>query len=64
MNLERSLKIMSNFDENLTVDEKKVNRLIRKIIIAELNNIKSEEKNDTQMAQEIRKMIEEEVKCY
>jgi len=55
---------MSNFDENLTVDEKKVNRLIRKIIIAELNNIKSEEKNDTQMAQEIRKMIEEEVKCY
>ena len=48
----------------LEIDDKKVNRLIKKIIIAELKNINSEEKNDTQMATEIRKMIEEEVKCY
>ena len=65
----RSLKAMLNSDNankaaGLEIDDKKVNRLIKKIIIAELKNINSEEKNDTQMATEIRKMIEEEVKCY
>lgn len=55
---------MSNFDNKITIDEKKVERLIRKIIIAEARNINSEEKNDVQMAKDIRKMIEEEVKCY
>ena len=54
---------MSDFDK-LMIDEKKVSRIIRKIIIAEGKNIKNNEKNDTQMAQEIRKMIEEEVSCY
>ena len=54
----------TNKAAGLEVDDKKVNRLIKKIIIAELKNINSEEKNDTQMATEIRKMIEEEVKCY
>ena len=48
----------------IEVDDNKVKRLIKKIIIAELKNINSEEKNDTQMATEIRKLIEEEVKCY
>lgn len=65
----RSLKAMLNTDHinkssELQVDDNKVKRLIKKIIIAELKNINSEEKNDTQMATEIRKMIEEEVKCY
>lgn len=46
------------------VDEDKVKRLIYKIIVAETKNIKSGEKNDQQMAQTIRKMIEEEIKCY
>lgn len=60
---------MLNPDKNirsvdLQVDDNKVKRLIKKIIIAELKNINSEEKNDTQMATDIRKMIEEEVKCY
>ncbi len=53
-----------NKSSELQVDDNKVKRLIKKIIIAELKNINSEEKNDTQMATEIRKMIEEEVKCY
>ena len=48
----------------IEVDEAKVKRLIYKIIVAETKNIKSGEKNDQQMAQTIRKMIEEEVKCY
>ena len=53
------------FDKTLVeVDEEKVKRLIYKIIVAETKNIKSGEKNDQQMAQTIRKMIEEEVKCY
>ena len=50
--------------EEIKVDEKKANRLIGKIIIAEGRNIKSEEKNDAQMVKEIKKMIEEAVQCY
>ncbi len=66
MSLERSLKVMLNFDNQLRidVDENKVSKIIRRIILAELSNIKSEEKSDEQMAQQIRKMIEEEVNCY
>jgi len=57
---------MLNFDNQLRidVDENKVSKIIRRIILAELSNIKSEEKSDEQMAQQIRKMIEEEVNCY
>ena len=67
MNLRRSMIIMNN-DENkvneFPVDVEKANRLIRRIIIAESRNIKSGEKNDTQMIKDIKKMIEEEVNCY
>ena len=52
-----------NENDEIKVDEKKVKTLIRRIIIAERNNIKSEEKNDTQMVNAIKKMIEEEVEC-
>ena len=45
------------------VDKDKAARLIKRIIISEIRNINSNEKNDNQMAQEIKKMIEEEVKC-
>lgn len=51
-------------ESDLQVDEAKVKKLIRRIIIAESKNIKSEEKNDTQMVRDIKSMIEEEVKCY
>lgn len=51
-------------DENIIeIDENKAKRLIRKIIISESKNIKSEEKNDAQMVSAIKKMIEEEVEC-
>ena len=53
---------MSDFKDK--IDEKKINNLIKRIIIAEAKNIKSGEKDDTQMAKDIRKMIEEELKCY
>ena len=51
-------------ESDLEIDEAKVKKLIRRIIVAESKNIKSEEKTDTQMVRDIKSMIEEEVKCY
>ena len=51
-------------ESDLEIDEAKVKKLIRRIIVAESKNIKSEEKNDMQMVRDIKSMIEEEVKCY
>lgn len=50
-------------NDTIKVDEKKAASLIRRIIIAESKNIKSEEKSDPQMVAAIKKMIEEEVEC-
>lgn len=61
---------MSTFDETNnnaveeTVDERRVTRLIRRIIIAEANNLKSEAKSDAEMVKAIKTMIEEETSCY
>lgn len=52
-----------NEDNTIKIDKKKAASLIRKIIIAESKNIKSEEKSDAQMVSTIKKMIEEEVEC-
>ena len=49
-------------DEYL-VDEKAIERLKRKIIIAENANLRTKNKSDAQMVKEIKKWIEEEVKC-
>ena len=65
-------KIMSTFDsansnitaDEIVVDERKVKTLIRRIIIAEATNLKSEAKSDNEMVKEIKKMIEEEISCY
>ena len=50
--------------EEIKVDKQKATRLIRRIIIAEGRNIKSEEKSDIQMVKDIKKLIEEAVECY
>lgn len=55
---------MQNNNIEEMIDEQKVKKLIRRIIVAESKNIKSEEKNDVQMVREIKRLIEEEVKCY
>ncbi len=63
---------MSTFDsansnttaDEIVVDERKVKTLIRRIIIAEATNLKSEAKSDNEMVKEIKKMIEEEISCY
>jgi hypothetical protein len=48
----------------IDIDEKKVQLMLQKIILRERTNIKTKEKNDSQMVQMIKKMIEEEVECY
>lgn len=46
------------------IDEKKVERMLRKIIIMEKQNIKTKQFNDSEMVKKIKKIIEEEVECY
>lgn len=50
--------------DKIEIDEDKAIRLIKKLLIKESYNLKTKEKNDIQMATEIKKYIEEEVKCY
>lgn len=49
--------------EEIKVNEKAVERLKRKIILQESQNLKTREKTDQQMVAWIKKQIEEEVKC-
>ena len=46
------------------IDEDKVHRLLKKIIIAESRNLKSGEKSDKQMIKRIMDQIKEEAGCY
>ena len=58
---------MSDQNNSLTqieVDESKVQRLLKKIIIAESRNLKNGEKSDKQMIKMIMDRIKEEVECY
>lgn len=48
----------------IEVDIQKAQRLLTKIILREKTNIKTKQYNDTQMVNQIKKMIEEEVECY
>ena len=50
--------------EAISVNEKAVKRLKRKIIIAENQNLKTRDKSDQQMVAWIKKQIEEEAQCY
>ncbi len=51
-------------NEDFKPDEKAIERLKKKIIIAEGNNLRTKNKTDAQMVSEIKKWIEEEEKCY
>lgn len=48
----------------ITINEKAIERLKRKIILQENQNLKTREKSDQQMVAWIKKQIEEEVQCY
>lgn len=46
----------------ITIDEQKLNRIIKKIIQLENDNVKTREFNDEDLKKKIEKIIEEEVK--
>lgn len=50
--------------EGVGIDQEKVKRLLRKLILREKMNLKTREKSDAQMVRDIQRMIEEEVQCY
>ena len=50
--------------EEIVVNEKSVERLKRKIILQENQNLKTRTMSDPQMVSWIKKQIEEEVQCY
>ena len=47
----------------ITIDEQKLNRIIKKIIQLENDNVKTREFNDEDLKKKIEKIIEEEPKC-
>lgn len=47
----------------ITIEEQKLNRIIKKIIQLENDNVKTREFNDEDLKKKIEKIIEEEVKC-
>lgn len=49
---------------NNELNRKVLDRLKKKIILAESQNLRTKNKGDTQMVADIKKWIEEEVKCY
>ena len=51
-------------ESSLDINDEKVNNLIRRILIAESKNMKSQAITDIQMVNKIKAMIEEEIQCY
>lgn len=47
----------------IEINEKAIERLKRKIVVAENTNLRTKAKGDPQMVKDIKKWIEEEVKC-
>ena len=45
------------------LDQKAIDRLKRKIVIAENTNLRTKNKTDAQMIRDIKKWVEEEVQC-
>ena len=50
-------------NSKLELNEKAVERLKRKIVVAEGTNLRTKNKSDSQMIQDIKKWIEEEDQC-
>jgi hypothetical protein len=59
MMVDKIIKINS-----IDIDQKKAHKMLQKLILREKTNIKTKEKNDGEMVRMIKKMIEEEVRCY
>jgi hypothetical protein len=50
-------------ENQINIDRKKAERLLRKIIIMEKQNLRTKQYNDAEMVKRIKKAIEEEVEC-
>lgn len=61
-NLEGEDFIMN--DTHIQIDKKKAERLLKKLIIMEKQNLRTKQHNDAEMVRKIKKAIEEEVECY
>jgi len=48
----------------INIDQRIINRLLKKIIILEKNNLKTKEYSYGLIVKKIKAMIEEEVECY
>lgn len=48
----------------IEVDTQRAQKILTKLIIREKTNIKTKQYNDSQMVNQIKKLIEEEVECY
>lgn len=46
------------------IDERKAQLITHKIIVEEVNNLKSKTLSDSAMVKKIQKMIQEEVECF
>ena len=49
--------------ENVVIEDQKLNRIVKRIIQLENENVKTREYNDEDIKKKIEKIIEEEVKC-
>ncbi len=47
-----------------TIDNEKLKRIMKRIVEAENENVKTKARNDEDMKKMIEKIIEEEIKCY
>lgn len=56
---------MDDFESKLTIDQKKLKRMVLRIYALERENTKTNKRNDREMKNEIQNIIEEEAKkCY
>lgn len=51
-------------NDEIKIDKVKAQRLLKKLIIMERQNLKTRMFNSQQMVKEIKKSIEEEVECF
>ena len=50
-------------NENVVIEDQKLNRIVKRIIQLENENVKTREYNDEDIKKKIEKIIEEERKC-
>lgn len=50
--------------DGFSIDQKKLKRMMSRIILLEKQNVKTKSCSDTEMITKIQKIIEEEVKCF